>query len=377
MNAHQAISQFLAEFCPSPTSLEAFFLNAARRVLNLRDGQLLCRKGDEADEMWLILKGQVRVEDRGLIAVRSVGEIVGEVAFVRVAPKLRLRGADMVALGELTALRIDASLLEEMDQAQRLVWKDTLLAVLAGKLDQAQGQRADLNSSSSVMRDVMQHFVCAEAFSAAWAAITDQGFSRIDPEVCQAIVWFSDIAGFSSYAADLGPAEVGGIVREIMDVQTAIVASAGGQVDKYMGDGLMCFWRVPDDVRLKRFVPRAVTAALEAGSTLGGLIKERGLPLDVRIGMHIGKVTVGDFGGANRVAFTLIGETVNTASRYEQARTATDGLPLGRVRISDALFEALPDDLRSNFDNSARQIADKHSFTYGVRSSLDRAAVAT
>jgi class 3 adenylate cyclase len=47
---------------------------------------------------------------------------------------------------------------------------------------------------------------------------------------------------------------------------------------------------------------------------------------------------MGDFGGADRIAFTLVGDTVNTASRYEQARLCVDERPFGRVRLSPAMF---------------------------------------
>ncbi|MGO8045248.1 adenylate/guanylate cyclase domain-containing protein [Rhizobium johnstonii] len=367
------LTEFLKMNCRAPEKMEGVFEGAAKRASFIRDGEYLCRKGDDADEMWILLKGRIRVEDGGLIVVRKVGELVGEAAFFRPQSGRRVRGANMIASGDVSAFRIDASVVGTMDVDQRLLWQETISAVLTAKLDQAQRQRSELRASTSVLEKVIHRFVCNEGFDATWGAISAGGASTIDPEVCDTLVWFSDLAGFSSYATGLKPADVGTLVREMMELQSSAIMDAGGQIDKYMGDGLMSFWRVPDDVRRNRLAPKAVEAALEARNRIQHFALKRDLPLDIRIGMHIGKAVIGDFGSAERIAFTLIGETVNSASRFEQARACSEGKALGRVRLSKALYDILPAASRSGFEPETRSILDKHKVAHDLHSSLDGA----
>ena len=234
------------------------------------------------------------------------------------------------------------------------------------KLDDATVHRTKLHEDGCVADSLLSKFVCDDGLSAARSAVSS---GRIDPERCDCIIWFSDLAGFSKHASTLSPSESGTLVRELMEVQASAIQSASGQIDKFMGDGLMAFWRVPDDSRKRVAATCATQTAIDAVEKLTSIFRTRALPLDVRIGLHLGPVMLGDFGGGPRIAFTCIGEAVNTASRYEQAVRRIDHKPLGRVRMSPALWAHLSDRaIIASFDGVEGAFEDKHMLRYSVYS---------
>ena len=345
---------FLNAYCPAPDLMRLALsrVGVPERVNWLEDRVFLCRQGDVADCYWVICQGHVRVERADAqIVFRGPGEMVGEQAFYRKnedkAAGAR-RGACLRASGSAKLLRIDRSFINAMSIEERAIWHETLARVQCHKLDQATNQRHALQGQRRDFDGLIQRFVCSEGREAALAALDGNG--SVAAQRTEAVLWFSDIKGFSVYAANLQPSEVAATIRVIMDIQAEEIAKAAGQIDKFMGDGLMAFWLCPDAVRLAHGCESAVTAALHATARLHAMFESQGLPLEIRIGIHAGPAVFGDFGGADRIAFTCAGRTVNDASRYEQASEGSDGLPLGAVRISAAVFDQIASPaLRSRF----------------------------
>lgn len=146
----------------------------------------------------------------------------------------------------------------------------------------------------------------------------DVGATR--PREATVTVMFTDIAGFTSLAEQL-PANTG---TELLNHHFAILCEAidaeGGTVDKFLGDGIMAFFGAPD--RLKGHGAAAVRAAIAIREALredNTLAVECGKPpLRVRIGIHTGRVIVGDIGASDRVNYTIIGDTVNVSQRLQE-----------------------------------------------------------
>lgn len=365
------VELFLSKYAAGdPGVLRDALARVPGRVRQLRDGDLICNAGDEAAEFWLVHSGSVRVEtDKGaLLVARAAGELVGELAFYRSpGPTGRpVRGARMTALGKTELRIIDVAFMTALSVSERLAWSETMNRVLSAKLDGATAHRTELHEDGCIADALLSKFVCDDGLSAARSAVMS---GRIDPERCDCIIWFSDLAGFSKHASTLSPSASGALVRELMEVQSSAIQRAGGQIDKFMGDGLMAFWRVPDDGRKRVAANGATQAAIKAVEVLTTIFRTRRLPLDVRIGLHLGPVILGDFGGGPRIAFTCIGEAVNTASRYEQASRRVDDSPLGRVRMSPALWSQLSDmAIIASFDGVERAFEDKHRVRYPVYS---------
>ncbi|MGP9820045.1 adenylate/guanylate cyclase domain-containing protein [Salinarimonas sp. NSM] len=367
----EGIARFLTRYCPCPALIEPV-LTRNPLIQRLTEGQYLCRRGEAAECLWIIDRGVIAVAVDGKIVRRGAGEIVGEGAFYRPGDEARRRGADMVAEGTTCLWEIDHGFLASLTTEQAACWHETIARALTLKLDEATAQRSDLGKDGVALHNLIGRFICQDGIKAALGALHSRGEPIIEPKVTRAILWFSDLAGFSRYAKELAPGEVGAVIRSLMDVQIAAIREAGGQIDKLMGDGLMAYWIVPDDARERERLPRAVEAALTAVQGVLGIAGARGLDLDLRVGLHVGEVVIGDFGGNERIAFTLIGETVNTASRYEQAKRCTSDLPLGRVRVSDAVYAALTAHaVLERFEPTPRTFIDKSARSFVVHPSID------
>jgi adenylate cyclase len=132
-------------------------------------------------------------------------------------------------------------------------------------------------------------------------------------------VYFSDIVGFTSISEQLPPDALVQLLSEYLDEMSAEILQNGGTVDKYIGDAIMAFWGAPRTHDAPALA--ACRAALANQVRLSELRKDwtrAGLPpLRARIGLHTGKAMVGNFGSPNRLDYTVIGDTVNLASRLE------------------------------------------------------------
>lgn len=140
----------------------------------------------------------------------------------------------------------------------------------------------------------------------------------------QATVLVSDLAGFSTVAEAMDPAEVMDWVGDYMDRMTDLVIDRGGMVEKYAGDGLLAVFGGPvpgadGDAAIQ--ARRALDCALAMRVAIGRLNEARGRrgwpPLRARIGIHSGLVVAGAVGSARRSQYTVLGDTPNVAARLE------------------------------------------------------------
>jgi class 3 adenylate cyclase len=134
-------------------------------------------------------------------------------------------------------------------------------------------------------------------------------------------VFFSDLAGFSSLTERMAPAEVVALMNEYLSAMTEIIEAQGGFVDKYIGDAIVAVFGAPLDD--PAHAANAVRAALGCRRRLDEL--NRGAPgfagrtLAQRIGLNTGEALVGNIGSRRRFNYTVMGDTVNLASRLEGA----------------------------------------------------------
>jgi len=132
-------------------------------------------------------------------------------------------------------------------------------------------------------------------------------------------LFFSDLAGFTTISERLSPETVVSLLNDYLSRMTEIILAEAGTVDKFEGDAIMAFWGAPLDQADQ--ASRACRAALRQRAALQEL--NRGFagldlpPLSMRIGLHTGDAIVGNLGSAKRFDYTVIGDTVNLASRLE------------------------------------------------------------
>jgi adenylate cyclase len=156
-------------------------------------------------------------------------------------------------------------------------------------------------------------------------------------------VLFSDVAGFTALSEGLTPAELVATMNVYLSAMTEIVEANGGFVDKYIGDAIVAVFGAPlDDPAHAR---HAVAAALECQAKLAALNDDpaqpfRGKRLGARIGVNTGRALVGNIGSTRRFNYTVMGDTVNLASRLEGANKYFGSA----IMVSDATRAAAGDD---------------------------------
>ena len=139
-------------------------------------------------------------------------------------------------------------------------------------------------------------------------------------------VLFSDIRGFTTLSEKLAPEEVVELLNEYLTVMTEIIFRHGGTVDKFEGDAILVFFGAPQPQEDQG--ERAVRTALEMRERLSGLqeswMERTKDPLRIGVAIHSGEVMVGNIGSQQRMDYTIIGDTVNLASRLQDLTKELD-----------------------------------------------------
>lgn len=132
-------------------------------------------------------------------------------------------------------------------------------------------------------------------------------------------VFFSDIANFTNISESLTPKELTSQLSEYLDTVSEIIVKHNGTIDKYIGDSVMSFWGAP--IELKDHAESACLAAIEIQKANKALNKNWELQekprFETRIGINSGEIIVGNVGSNQRLNYTVIGDSVNLASRLE------------------------------------------------------------
>ena len=148
---------------------------------------------------------------------------------------------------------------------------------------------------------------------------------------------FVDIRGFTTMSESLEPATVVEIINKYLTLTTECIMRHHGTLDKFVGDCTMAFWNAP--VAQEDPVYLACCAAMdmvEGSKQLALELEERfGRSVSFGVGVHYGPAVVGNIGAPQRMDFTAIGDTVNTASRLES------NAPKGTVYISRIVADML------------------------------------
>ncbi len=157
-------------------------------------------------------------------------------------------------------------------------------------------------------------------------------------------VLFTDLCGFTALSESMTPADTALLLNSIFEELTQVVFTHEGTLDKFMGDGMMAFFGAPFDQ--PDHAQRAVAAAWGMSEALEAINSE--LPEERRIGMRIGVNTgpaiVGDIGSQTRRDYTVVGDTVNVASRLESTVASPGQIAIGHItqeRVQD-LFHCDP-----------------------------------
>ena len=146
-----------------------------------------------------------------------------------------------------------------------------------------------------------------------------EGQFSLEGETKELTVLFSDIRGFTTISESMNATELKAFLNEFFTPMTEIIFNHRGTIDKYVGDMIMAFWGAPAED--PQHAADAVAAAIEMHKRLDQLnetLKAKKLPeIKIGIGINTGVMNVGDMGSKFRLAYTVIGDAVNLASRLE------------------------------------------------------------
>tara|TARA_B100000029_G_scaffold410746_1_gene412825 strand:+ start:1578 stop:3173 length:1596 start_codon:yes stop_codon:yes gene_type:complete len=157
-------------------------------------------------------------------------------------------------------------------------------------------------------------------------------------------VFFVDIKDFTELTENLEPEPLTKLLNEYINEMSIIANKHGGTVDKFMGDGILIFFGDPKTKGKKVDALNCILMAIEMREKISVLQKKwynQGIPrlLKIRMGIHTGYCTVGNFGSENRLDYTIIGGTVNISSRLEALAE------LDQILISNATYSLVNEDI--------------------------------
>ena len=132
-------------------------------------------------------------------------------------------------------------------------------------------------------------------------------------------VLFSDIRGFTTISESLSASDLSDLMNLYLTPMTALIHTTRGTIDKYIGDAVMAFWGAPlNDPDHASHAIEGGLAMLERLKGVQDIFQERGWPeIKIGVGINSGMMSVGDMGSEFRMAYTVLGDAVNLASRLE------------------------------------------------------------
>ncbi len=187
--------------------------------------------------------------------------------------------------------------------------------------------------STMVSQDVLQYLTeNPETFSLAGR--------RAD-----ATMFFSDVAGFTTISEKLTPEKLVELLNLYLSPMTEIIMDSHGFVDKYEGDAIMAEWGVP--YPMEDHATAACWAALDQQAKLTELVdgfkRDFDVDLTVRMGLNSGSVSAGNMGSDKHFSFTVMGDAVNQAARFEPANKDYDT----DIMIGQSTYELAKDDIEA------------------------------
>ena len=170
-------------------------------------------------------------------------------------------------------------------------------------------ERLKLNFARYVSLHVMEEILSAE------------DVAKLEGERRKITVLFSDIRHFTKLSEELPPEQVVSLLNEYFGAMLDVIFEYNGTLDKFLGDGIMVEFGAPlDDPNQEKHAVMTAIAMQKELKELNAKWKSENKPtIEMGIGIHTGLAIVGNIGSEKRLDYTAVGDTVNVASRLEQA----------------------------------------------------------
>ncbi len=191
------------------------------------------------------------------------------------------------------------------------------------------------------LRSTFSHYLAPEVVK---ELLKKQDDLILDGEERELTILFSDIRRFTSMAEKMSPDDLCAFLNEYLTPMTGAIMEERGTVDKFIGDAIMAFWNAPlNTPNHLVYACRCALTMLRELDELNRSWHKRGFPkIRIGVGMHCGVARVGNMGSQQRFDYTVIGDSVNLASRLEGLTRLYDV----DILVSDAVYAVLQE---SNF----------------------------
>lgn len=217
------------------------------------------------------------------------------------------------------------------------------------------------------LRDTAVQLLDAYVGRAAGQRILAGDVQRGGGQTIEAVIWYCDLRGFTRLSDSLPRDEVIALLNDYFSAMGDIVTRAGGEILKFMGDGMLAMLPIDAPAERAAVALRAVHAAASVADAITVLNRIRAAAEEpaVRFGLalHVGEVMFGNIGASKRLDFTVIGPAVNHTARLEKLCAPLDR----QVVLSQALAALLPESETVALGSHAVKDLDQPQAVFGIK----------
>lgn len=213
-----------------------------------------------------------------------------------------------------------------------------LLSLVLGYFSSTAYHFVTERKQNTVIRGMFSHYVSGALVN---ELISNPDKLRLGGDKKELTILFCDMAGFTTFSENKDPEELVMYINEFLSEMTEIILENKGTLDKYLGDAIMAFWGAPIDIKDHQLLACKTALRMQEGITR---LREKWSAagdnkISIRIGINSGDVVVGNMGGKNRFDYTVMGDSVNLASRLEGANKQYGT----GTMLSDSTYSAVKD----------------------------------
>ena len=303
----------------------AFYADQNLNLINVnKNFENLFKKGIELKSQNLLtLLANLGVEQKIITDFRTTLNKDGKVLI----PQIKIKINDEVRYFSLLSTKTKSAITDSLNGVQGQLIDRTAETILKEENEklinlnqEAYDSLKEKNTRLEEISNRLAKYLSPQIYKNIFEAESEQ---MSDYKRKKITVFFSDIKGFTDLSDSLDPDLLAELINEYLSAMTDIALKHGGTIDKFIGDAILVFFGDPESDGLKKDASKCLSMAIAMQNKVAELDRnwreDRGIidGLKVRMGISTGYCTVGNFGSVQRVDYTVLGSTVNLASRLE------------------------------------------------------------
>ena len=303
----------------------AFYTDQNLNLLNAnKNFESLFGKGIETKSQNLLtLLANLGVEQKTITDFRTTLDKDGKVLI----PQIKIKINDEVRYFSLLSTKTKSAITNSLNGVQGQLIDRTAETILKEENEklihlnqEAYDSLKEKNTKLEKISNRLAKYLSPQIYKNIFEAESEQ---TNDYKRKKITVFFSDIKGFTDLSDSLDPDLLAELINDYLSAMTDIALKHGGTIDKFIGDAILVFFGDPESDGLKKDASKCLSMAIAMQNKVAELDRnwreDRGIieGLKVRMGISTGYCTVGNFGSVQRVDYTVLGSTVNLASRLE------------------------------------------------------------